>query len=163
MGRSAGLHISVMPALKELAPLLTDLTALRARVEGLLAENAALRAQIDRLASDPKRQAAPFSKGQRKAQPKRPGRRPGHGRFTFRTLPTPDQWTAPPIEVRLPDPICPCCGEALREDRVHFAALTDLPPHPRPIVQPYRVWVYRCPTCETTVRAPHPDVAPDQY
>ena len=30
-------------------------------------------------------------------------------------------------------------------------------------MQPYRVWVYRCPTCDTTVRAPHPDLAPDQY
>jgi transposase len=30
-------------------------------------------------------------------------------------------------------------------------------------VQSYRVWVYRCPTCDTTVRASHPDLAPDQY
>jgi transposase len=152
-----------MPALKELAPLLTELTALRARVEELLVENAALRAQIDQLARDSKRQAAPFSKGQRKAQPKRPGRKPGHGRFTFRTLPTPDQWTAPPIEVRLPDPACSCCGEPLQEHRVELAAITDLPPQPKPVVQPYRVWVYRCPGCDTTVRAPHPDLAPDQF
>src|SRR3954465_3647744 len=163
-----------MPTLKELArlgkpdlvafvaPLLTELAALKARVEVLQAENAALRAQLDQLAHDAKRQAAPFSKGQRKAQPKRPGREPGRGRFTFRTLPTPDQWTAPPIEVRLTAPICPCGGEPLREQRVDLAAITDLPPRPKPIVQPYRTWVYRCPTCETTVRAPHPDLAPDQ-
>ena len=30
-------------------------------------------------------------------------------------------------------------------------------------MQPYRVWVYRCATCDTTVRAPHPDLAPDQF
>src|SRR5918998_4932513 len=136
---------------------------MRARVEELLVENAALRAQVNQLARDSKRQAAPFSKGRRKAQPKCPGRKPGHGRFTFRTLPRPDQWTSPPIEVRLPEPICPCCGEPLQEQRVDFAAITEIPPQPRPIVQPYRVWVYRCPTCETTVRAPHPDLAPDQY
>jgi transposase len=155
--------MSVMPALNELAPLLTELTALRARVEELLVENAALRAQVDQLARDSKRQAAPFSKGRRKAQPKRPGRKPGHGRFTFRTLPTPDQWTAPPIEVRLPDPACSGRGEPLQEHRVELAAITDLPPQPRPVVQPYRVWVYRCPGCDTTVRAPHPDLAPDQF
>jgi len=143
--------------------LLTELAALKARVEELLAENAALRAQLDRLARDAKRQAAPFSKGQRKAQPKRPGRKPGRGHFTFRTLPTPDQWTAPPIEVRLPDPACPCCGEPLQEHRVELAAVTDLPPQPKPVVQPYRVWVYRCIGCDTTVRAPHPDLAPDQF
>ena len=143
--------------------LVTELAALKARVTQMLAENAALRAQLDQRARTAKRQAAPFSKGQRKALPKRPGRKPGQGRFTFRTLPRPDQWTAPPIEVRLPDPVCPCCGEALDEHRVDFAAVTDIPPQPKPIVQPYRVWVYRCPTCDTTVRARHPDLAPDQY
>src|SRR3954471_13238027 len=172
--RSAFLQISVMPTLKELAqlgkeallafvaPVLTECAALKARVEELLAENAALKAQLEQRQRDAKRQAAPFSKGQRKAQPKRPGRKPGQGHFTFRTLPTPDQWTAPPIEVRLAEPICPCCGEALQEQRVDFAATTEIPPQPRPIVQPFRVWVYRCPTCDTTVRAAHPDLAPDQ-
>jgi hypothetical protein len=152
-----------MPALKELAPLLAELASLKARVEELLAENAALKAQVDQLARDAKRRAAPFSKGQRKAPPKRPGRKPGRGRFTFRTLPPPDQWAAPPIEVRLPDPACSSCGEPLQEHRVELAAITDLPPQPRPIVQPYRVRVYRRSGCETTVRAPHPDLAPDQF
>jgi transposase len=164
-----------MPTLKELAQLgkqallafvaqlLTEFATLKARVDALVAENAALRAQLEQRARDAKRQAAPFSRGQRKAHPKRPGRKPGQGRFTFRTLPRPDHWTAPPIDVRLPEPVCPCCGEALQEHRVDFAAVTDIPPQPKPIVQPYRVWVYRCPTCDTTVRTPHPDLAPDQY
>lgn len=152
-----------MPALKELAPLLTELAALRARVEELLAENAALRAQVDQLVRDSKRQAAPFSKGQRKAHPKRPGRKPGRGRFTFRTLPTPDRWTAPPIEVRLPDPACSCCGVVLQEHRVDLAAITDLPPQPRPVVPLSRVRVYRCPACDMTVRATHTDPAPGQF
>src|SRR5512135_1762978 len=171
-----------MPTLTELARLgkqallafvaqvLTELAVLKARVEKLLAEvaslrteNAALKAQLEQRTRDTKRQAAPFSKGQRKARPKRPGRKSGQGHFRFRTLPRPDQWTALPIEVRLPAPICPCCGEVLHEQRVDFAAITEIPPQPQPIVQPYRVWVYRCPTCDTTVRAPHPDLAPDQY
>src|SRR3954471_12924500 len=171
-----------MPTLAELARLgkqallafvaqvLTEFAALKARVEELLAEvaslrteNAALKAQLQQRTRDAKRQAAPFSKGQRQAQPKRPGRKPGQGRFTFRTLPTPDHWTAPPIDVRLPEPSCPCCGEPLHEHRVDFAATAEIPPQPKPIVQPYRVWVYRCPTCDTTVRAAHPDLAPDQY
>jgi transposase len=152
-----------MPVLNELALMRTELAALKARVEELLAENIALRAQLDQLVRDSKRQAAPFSKGQRKARPKRPGRKPGRGRFVFRTLPTPDQWTAPPIEVRLPDPHCPCCDGPLQEHRVEFAAITDLPPQPKPVVQPYRVWAYRCPACDTTVRAPHTDLAPDQF
>src|SRR5215210_5903769 len=143
--------------------ILRELAALNARVTQLLAEIATLKAQLEQRTRDAKRQAAPFSKGQRKAQPKRPGRKPGQGHFTCRTRPRPDQWTAPPIEVRLPEPICPCCGAALLEQRVACAALTEISPQPRPIVQPDRVWVDRCPTCETTVRAPHPDLAPDQY
>jgi transposase len=145
------------------AQVLRELATQNARVAELLRENAALKAQLEQRQRDAKRSAAPFSKGQRKSQPKRPGRKPGQGHFTFRTLPTPDQWTAPPVEVRLPESICPCCGEPLQEQRVDFAAITDIRPQPKPIVQPYRVWVYRCPTCETTVRAPHPDLAPDQY
>jgi transposase len=164
-----------MPTLKELAQLgkeallafvaqlLAEFAALKDRVEKLVAENAALKAQLEQHARAAKRQAAPFSKGRRKAQAKRPGRKPGQGRFTFRTLPRPDQWTAPPIDVRLTEPVCPCCGEPLQEQRVDFAATTEIPPQPQPIVQPYRVWAYRCPTCDTTVRASHPDLAPDQY
>src|SRR5512135_3207079 len=122
-----------MPTLTELArrgkqallavvvQVLTELAALKARVGELLAEvvslrteNAVLRSQLEQRTRDAKRQAAPFSKGQRKAQTKRPGRKPGQGHFTFRTLPRPDQWTAPPIEVRLPEPSCPCCGGGSR-------------------------------------------------
>src|SRR3982751_5755341 len=162
----SGLQIGFMPTLTEFAQLgkqallafiaqvLTECAALQTRVQELLGEvaslrteNAALKTQLEQRVRDAKRQAAPFSKGQRTAQPKRPGRKPGRGRFTFRTLPTPDQWTAPPVEVRLPEPICPCCGETLQEQRVDFAATTEIPPQPRPIVQPDRVWVYRCPTC----------------
>jgi hypothetical protein len=163
-------HLGKQALLAFVAELLTEFAALKTRVRELLAEIASLRAEItalkarlEQLARDSKRQAAPFSKGQRKPDPKPPGRQPGRGRFSFRTLPTPDQWTAPPIEVRLPDPVCPCCRERLQEHRVEFAAITDLLPQPRPIVQPYRVWVYRCPICDTTVRAPHPDLAPDQF
>src|SRR5512147_2690690 len=164
-----------MPMLKELAQLgkqallafvaqlLTEFAALKARIDELTAENAALRAQLEQRTRDAKRQVAPFSKGPRKARPIRPGRKPGRGHFTFRTLPRPDQWTAPPIEVRLPEPSCPCCGETLYEQRVDYAAIPEIPPQPRPIVLSYRVWVYRCPTCDTTVRASHPDLAPDQY
>jgi hypothetical protein len=58
------------------AQVLTELAALKARIEAMLAEvaslraeNAALKAQREQRTRDAKRQAAPFSKGQRKARP----------------------------------------------------------------------------------------------
>src|SRR5215210_2773890 len=70
--------------------LLNEFIALKGRVEALLAEvaalrteNAALKDQLQQRTRDAKRQAAPFSKGQRQAQPKRPGRKPGQGRMAL--------------------------------------------------------------------------------
>ena len=48
---------------------------------------AALRANIARLTREGKRQAAPFSKGSRVSQPKRPGRKPGAGTFHYHEAP----------------------------------------------------------------------------
>src|SRR6202035_3815670 len=101
--RFLGLQIRFMPTLTELAQLgkqallafvaqvLTELVALKTRVEELVAvqvastariaellqENAALKARLEQRERDANRSAAPFSKGRRKAQPKRPGRKPG--------------------------------------------------------------------------------------
>ena len=60
---------------------------------------AALRADIARLTREGKRQAAPFSKGSRVSQPKRPGRKPGSGTFHYREAPLSAQITEPPVDV----------------------------------------------------------------
>ena len=46
-----------------------------------------LQVEVGRLKREQKRQAAPFSKGTRVRQPKRPGRKPGSGTFSFRQTP----------------------------------------------------------------------------
>jgi hypothetical protein len=46
-----------------------------------------LRAEVEKLNRSQHRPAARFSKGQRKADPKRPGRRPGQGPFARRAAP----------------------------------------------------------------------------
>ena len=123
----------------------------------------ALRAEITRLTRDAKRPAAPFSKGTRVATPKRPGRKPGSGRFGYRKAPLPDQITEPPVEVPVTLDACPECGGTLVEERVDFAYTTELPDIPRPKVTQYRVAVCRCTVCGKQVRGQHPDVAPDQH
>jgi hypothetical protein len=143
--------------------LVALVAALQRQVAELRAANDALRTDIARLTREGKRQAAPFSKGARVSQPKRPGRKPGSGTFHYRGAPLPEQLTEPPVDVPVLLAACPVCGGQLIEERVDFAYTTDIPASPRPHVTQYRVAVCRCLLCGKQVRGQHPDVAPDQY
>ena len=110
-----------------------------------------------------KRQAAPFSKGGRTNRPKRPGRKPGIGSFSYRKPPSPDEVTEPPVDVEVAGDSCPGCGGRLEYEGVQVAYVTDIPAMPRPQVTEYRVRICRCLCCGKRVRGRHPDVAPDQY
>ena len=125
-------------------------------IEGLRKENAELR-------RGGRRQAAPFSKGTRVTDSKRPGRKPGTGTFSYRKSPTADEITEPPVEVGVRGETCAECGGRLKHERVDLAYTTDIPPIPRPKVTKYRVQVCRCTLWGRQVRGGHPDVAPDQY
>ena len=112
--------------------VLQELQQLRARVERLCQENDRLRRENDRLRREldearasldqarrqSKRQAAPFSKGPPKPQPRRPGRKSGqaHGRHGHRSPPDPAA-VDEVLEAPLPD-ACPRCGGSVRETGV---------------------------------------------
>src|SRR5918999_4292363 len=145
------------------AQLQHRVSQLQRQVAQLAASNEALPAENAELKRGAKRQAAPFSKGTRVSQPKRPGRQPGEGTFSFRQAPRPEEITEPPVNVPVTLEDCPRCGEKLAEERIELAYNTELPPMPRPRVTQYRVWVCRCPRCGRRVRGQHPDLAPDQY
>lgn len=134
-----------------------------ALVAELQRQIAALRAEIDALKRGGKRQAAPFAKGPRVAEPKPPGRKPGTGIFRDREAPPPEDMTKPPVEVKGTQDACPACGGPLEEQRVDLASTTELSARPRPQVTQSRVWVCRCPVCGHQVRGQHADVAPDQH
>jgi hypothetical protein len=145
------------------AELQRQVVALQKQVAELATRNEALAAENDQLKRSTKRQAAPFSKGTRSQNPKRPGRKPGEGTFSFRRAPHPGAVTDPPVDVPVTREACPGCGGKLTELRVDFAYVTELPPLPRPRVTQYRVSVCRCAGCGRQVRGDHPDLAPDQY
>jgi hypothetical protein len=132
-------------------------------VERLQAEVQALREENETLKREGRRQAAPFSKGARKPDPRPPGRKKGQGPFTYRRAPAPDEVTEPPVEVPVTRSSCPSCGGALAEERVDFAYVTDLPPVVKPLVREYRVSVCRCEACGERVRGEHLDLAPGQH
>jgi transposase len=140
-----------------------QIAGLRSQLEEATTVVEKLRAEVTELQRSSKRQATPFSKGNRAQQPKRPGRRPGEGTFSFRQEPSPEEITDPPVDVPVALEACPGCGGRLTEERVEFAYLSELPPMPRPKVTQYRVGVCRCTNCGRHVRGEHPDLAPGQY
>jgi len=138
-----------------------DRDALIAPVRKLFAEVEALRAEVENLKRSGKRQAAPFSKGTRVKDPKRPGRKPGQGTFERRQAPDSATLSEPPIAVPVAETACPTCGDRLVADRVEEASIVDLPEVVRPRVRLFRVDVRRCKGCGTTARGRHPDLAAD--
>ena len=120
--------------------------ALIAEVDRLQGHNASLaltvtelRRQLAAAQRSGKRQAAPFSKGSRTSKPRRPGRKPGMGNFSYRKPPSADEVTEPPVDVSVDDDNCPGCGGVLEQEGVDVAYVTDIPAMPRPQVTEYRV------------------------
>jgi hypothetical protein len=150
-----------LPALSR-EELLALVVELQRQITELRASHEALRAEIDQLKRGGKRQAAPFSKDTRVADPKPPGRKPGSGTFRYREAPPPEAITEPPVDVRVTLAACPACGGPLEEERVDCAYRTEIPALPRPQVTQYRVWVCRCTVCGHTMRGQHSDLALDQ-
>jgi regulator of replication initiation timing len=102
---------------------------LRADNERLRERNERLREEIEALRRAVKRQAAPFSKGAPKPDPKRAGRRPGaaYGQRAYRR---PPQRVDRVVTVGLPSR-CPGGGGALVVERVATQQVEDVPSRPR--------------------------------
>lgn len=116
-------------------------------------ENERLKEELEMARRRANRQAAPFSRGLPKEDPKRPGRKPGaaYGRKAHRRPP-------PHVDVRNEAPLparCPGCGGAVRRRRVVSQYQEDLPVQ-RPIVHEFRVAVGECRQCRRRVQGRHP-------
>lgn len=120
---------------------------------------AELSAEIERLKRSQNRPAAPFSKNKPKADPKRPGRRPGQGPFLRRGEPV--QAPAERVVAEVPS-CCPGCGGPLEQERWEVATTIDIPAHPQPVVRAYQVPHCRCQKCGRRVRGTAPGLASDQ-
>lgn len=131
---------------------------LRARNERLLVETARLRAQLEQARRAGKRQAAPFSKGEPKKDPARPGRKRGEQYGTKAHRAVPDR-VDEEILVGLPD-ACPCCrGELEFEDEVdqYQQDIRWIGGH----VRHFRVSRGRCRRCGRRAQGRHPDQTSD--
>jgi transposase len=112
-----------------------------------------LQQHMEALRRSGKRQAAPFSRGLPKIDPKRPGRKSGEGYGTkaFRAVP-------PAIDEEYDAPLpgrCPRCGGGqFIDERVDHQYQVEIPR--RPIYRQFNVAVGRCTCCGKCVRGRHP-------
>jgi hypothetical protein len=136
--------------------------ALQERIAALEEEVARLKAELERLKGRleeaeraGKRQAAPFSKGPPKANPKRPGRKAGHSPAH---RPRPEQVHCV-LEAELLVG-CPFCGGELANHRVEEQFVIDLPPV-EPIVTQFNVHIADCANCGQRVQGRHAEQISD--
>lgn len=101
-----------------------------------------------------KRQAAPFSQGEPKKNPKRPGRKRGkkHGKHGHRLPPLPDQ-VDETLEANLPEH-CPSCGGSIVETHCDEQFQTEIPR--QPIHRKFTIHCGKCQQCGQRCRGRHP-------
>jgi transposase len=125
--------------------LLNKVSELEGRIEKLMGI-------IESLQRGNKRQAAPFSKGPPKPDPKPPGRKPGdaYGRQAFRAAPPCiDEVYVAPLPER-----CPICESSVTLESVEIQYQTEIPR--RPIYRQFNVHVGRCTRCRKRLQGRHP-------
>lgn len=138
----------------------TENQALREENARLREENTRLKKRINDLERQGKKYTAPHSREALKADPQRPGRKPGQGTFTYRQVP---ESITEEITVSVPNR-CPACDFLGELQLSHFekASITELPAGMRGQVTVYNVPVMICPQCGQKVRGEHPDLAAGQ-
>jgi hypothetical protein len=139
------------PRDRYIATLEAQIALLQAQVAALQQETAALRDQLAAAERAGKRQATPFARRQRKADPQKPGRKKGQGRFTRRATPTEVH-----VEHTVPLPCCPSCAGDLTARATHEQFQIEIPPV-QPVVTRFVTQSGYCPACAQRVRSFHPE------
>ena len=123
------------------------------RVAELQADNQRLRQLLQEAQRAGKRQAAPFSKGNVKKEPKPPGRKPGkdYGPKAHRSAPPPKHIDET-YEAPLPD-ACPDCGGPLEETHVEQQFQVEIPR--QPIHRQFNIHIGQCQCCQRRVQGRH--------
>jgi transposase len=132
--------------------LIKENQSLREQLQKAQAEIERLRKALEEALRSLKRQAAPFSKGRPKSNPKRPGRKRGsdYGQRGFRAVP---DHVDEEIAVVLPKK-CPDCGGRVVHDSTHVQFQEDIVR--RTIVRRFEVEIGHCVGCGGPVQGRHP-------
>jgi transposase len=130
-----------------------DLRRSEAERQRLRRENEKLKDELEAARRAVYRQAAPFSRGTRVADPQRPGRKSGaaYGRCAQRATPRHvDEIHAAPLPVA-----CPHCHGPVRRVRIATQYQEELPVQ-QPLVRRFDVHVGQCTRCRRRVQGRHP-------
>jgi len=141
---------------RRITELESQLAARDARIAKLESRIAELERSLLESNRAAKRQAAPFSRNQPKAEPKKPGRTAGHAP-AHRAAPPPSA-IAETLEVSLAG--CPHCGGAVEDLQTHEQTVTDVPPV-QPVTRKYITHSGWCRRCGRRVRSQHPHQTSD--
>jgi transposase len=145
------------PTYEQLLDLLAQkdrrIAELEAHIAKLEARVRELEALLEKAVRGTKRQAAPFSRGEPKKDPRPPGRKPGkdYGPKTHRPLP--EQKPNEIINVPLP-PTCPQCGGEVKEDRIDRQFQVEVPR--QPMVRRFDIHIGCCRCCGYRIQPRHP-------
>ncbi len=126
---------------------------LEKRVAQLEARAGQLEQRLEQATRSTQRQAAPFSKGSPKTQPKKPGRKAGKAYGPKAHRPPPPQPPDEVIDVPL-TPRCPGCGGEAQEDHVTHQFQVEIPR--RPVVRRFDLHVGSCTRCGRRLHPRHP-------
>lgn len=125
---------------------------LRRRISELEAQLERLTQALDASQRSGKRQAAPFSKGAPRPQPKKPGRKPGDD-YGAKAHRRPLERIDETYEAPLPQH-CPHCRSAVRETDVQDQYQVEIPR--RPLHRRFRVHRGQCCGCGAALQGRHP-------
>jgi len=141
---------------REMADLRAELAKAISERDGRIAE---LEKLLEGSRRSGKRQAAPFSKGDPKPEPKTPGRKAGegHGRHGHRMAPVGPADRE--LQAPLPDR-CPDCGGVVVHDRDDFQWQVDMP-EPRVVTTRFTVAAGHCADCDRRVQGRHAEQTSD--
>jgi transposase len=122
------------------------------KLERLREENERLRGELEAAMRAGKRQAAPFSRGKPKDNPRPPGRKSGKAHGSHHQRPVPDH-VDEEIQVNAPEQ-CPDCGGPLTVERVESQYQEEIVR--RTWVRRFHIPICRCDQCKKRVQGRHP-------
>jgi transposase len=138
-------------ARQEIEKLRRENERLERERDRLRQENEKLKKQLEEVQRAGKRQAAPFSRGTRKTDPKPPGRKPGSAYGQHHRKPIPEQVDE---VIPVPPPLHCDCGGELEVERMESQYQQEI--QRKTFCRRFDITICRCQKCGKRVQGRHP-------